>query len=31
MYFTQWCEVLAKYTLAFIRNQTLNNTGQKFD
>ena len=31
MTFTQWCEVSAKYTLAFVRNQTLNKTGQKFD
>jgi len=30
-YFKQWCEVSAKYTLAFIRNQTLIKTGQKFD
>jgi len=31
MTFKQWCEVSAKYTLAFVRNQTLNKTGQKFD
>jgi len=24
MYFKQWCEVSPKYTLAFVRNQTLN-------
>ena len=29
MYFTQWCEVSAKYTSAFVRNQTLNKTGSK--
>jgi len=28
MYFKQWCEVSAKYTLVFVRNQTLNKTGQ---
>ena len=31
MNFKQWCEVFAKYTLAFVRNQTVNKTGQKFD
>jgi len=31
MNFKQWCEFSAKYTLAFVRNQTLNKTGQKFD
>ena len=31
MNFTQWCEVSAKYTLAFVRNQTLNKAGQKLD
>ena len=31
MNFKQWCEVSAKYTLAFVRNQSLNKTGQKFD
>ena len=31
MYFKQWCEVSAKYTLAFVRNQTLNKAGQKFN
>jgi len=31
MYFKQWCEVSAKYTGAFVRNETLNKAGQKFD
>jgi len=31
MYFKQWCEVSAKYTLAFVRNQTLNKTSQRSD
>jgi len=31
MNFKLWCEVSAKYTLVFVRNQTLNKTGQKFD
>jgi len=29
MYFKQWCEVSAKYTLAFVRNQTLIKTDPK--
>ena len=31
MNYKQWCEVSAKYTLAFVRNQSLNKTGQQFD
>jgi len=31
MNFKQWCEVSAEYTLAFVRNQTLNKTGQRLD
>ena len=31
MYYKERCEVSAKYTSAFVRNQTLNKAGQKLD